>query len=214
MCYIHLWHSHLKMQFCLLWPYEFRVKVFLKSLKPIYYNTVWISQHDQFWFYAGHNTGSFIQAWQGALYSVYILPHLWQLMEKKVERWLAGLKTVAEPEIEPRSLTSFFHTLSKIIGPFHSSSSLFHCSSHLWLLFTPVLHGNDFPGSKKDRIVKAKSWIFNRLYSWNARGGYFSSFREMFRNHYKSVTRKFILICKSDIIRLCFFMMKLGVMTS
>lgn len=89
-CYIHFWCCHRKMQFCHLWPYVFRVNVFLWNLKPIYYNTMRISQYDQFWVCAGHKAGSFNQAWQGALYPVYIFLHLLQLKEgREMAGWLA-----------------------------------------------------------------------------------------------------------------------------
>lgn len=106
---------------------------------------------------------------------------------RKLPSWL---ETEAELEIEPRSLTSFCYSFSQNYGTVCFSSSLSHCSSHLWLLFTPELHRKD-SGSQKHRIVKAKSpWIFNSLYSWNTREGYFSSLRELFRTHYESVTER------------------------
>lgn len=55
------------------------------------------------------------------------------------------------------SPTSLFHTLSKIMGPFPSSSFLSHCPSRLWLLSTPVLWQKWLSWKSTDKIVKAKS---------------------------------------------------------
>ena len=81
-CEIHLWCFHLRMQFCHPWLYIFRVNVFPWTLKPIYYNTTWTSQHYRFWLCIGHKAGSFIQAWQGALYVVCVFLHFLQLIER------------------------------------------------------------------------------------------------------------------------------------
>lgn len=55
--------------------------------------------------------------------------------------------------------------------------------------------------------------MVNSLYTWNARVRYCSSFRETGRIHHESISRRFILVSKSEITELCCLMLKLGVLT-